>query len=123
MANHPQYERASPPPVTTAPPRKTNPPVSRTTSPSLPTPDKYQKIQYKLSRFHHPETKISIEKKEPLSPRHHLVLITYRLPNGRRTSFQAILDLNEQTLPRRWGRTIHENLDSPPNKIFPDGSF
>ena len=83
----------------------------------------YQKIRRELSRFHHPDTKILIEKRKILSPRRHKVRIIYILPTGRHTSFKAILDLKENTLSRRWGRTIHENIGPTRIKIFPDGKI
>ena len=117
-----EWERKPSSPTVSKHPQSFKPPQNKRTpasSPSAPSP--YQKIQKELSRFHHPDTHILIEKREELSPLQHRVRITYVLPDGRRTSFKAILDLKNQTLPRRWGRTIHENLVPP--RLVPDGTL
>ena len=117
----PSQKISSPPPPLVPAHRKT----ATDEAPSSPAVSSqkaiYQKVRHELSRFHHPDTHISIEKREVLSPRQHRVLITYTLPDGRRNSFQAILDTEKQTLSRRWGRTIHEGRDPLPKKLYPSG--
>ena len=106
---------------------RTPPPAPQTATSAAPvSPLKessapYQGIRRELSRFHHQDTRITIEKRAVLSADKHKVLVTYTLPNGQRNSFLAIVDLKTQALTRRWGRTIHEKLGPPPLKFFPTG--
>ena len=100
------------------PPPPGHPHTSQDSASSTPP---YQNLQRELLRFHHPDTRLTIKTREVLSDRKHRVLISYTLPDGRRNSFQAILDTKENTLPSRWGRTIHEKLNSP--SLLPNGKL